>query len=183
MKKQLVVPQSLVGKFKELSMQNTITRKETGGLLFAELVNQEYIVNVLLIPKQEGVSDKWMTVDETEVGVFSEQNPNLHMMGTIHTHPGFDARPSSVDLHQHFKIQKDQQSSIAIIVAPERNQSPFYTITPFGMTELANCTADPTLNNGFHPHRSVKRLYAFATNVRINDMYLNVVDQRYDNVN
>ena len=137
MKKQLVVPQSLVGKFKELSMQNTIARKETGGLLFAELVNQEYIVNVLLIPKQEGVADKWETVDETEVGVFSEQNTNLHMMGTIHTHPGFDARPSSVDLHQHFKIQKDQQSSIAIIVAPERNQSPFYTITPFGMTELA----------------------------------------------
>ena len=73
-------------------------RKETGGLLFAELVNQEFIVNVLLILKQ-GVADKWMTVEEAEVGVFSEQNPNLHMMGTIHTHPGFDARPSSVDLH------------------------------------------------------------------------------------
>ena len=177
----LIVAGNLVSRFKELSMQNTIMKKETGGLLFGELINNKYVVDVLVIPKQIGGPDYWKTADEAELGKFSADNPRLTMLGTIHTHPGFDARPSSVDLHQQYDIQLQQPSAISVIVAPERNQSPFYTITPFGMTALRDCTADRTVDNGFHMHRSIRRLFTFASNVMVEpSLNLNEIDQRYE---
>ena len=44
-----------------------------------------------------------------------------------------------------FEIQQDQQSAIGIIVAPERNEAPVYSITNVGMASLAKCD-----NRGFH---------------------------------
>ena len=118
----------------------------------------DFLVNVLVLPKQVGGSDFWKTTDEAQLGTFSADNPGLTLVGTIHTHPGFDSTPSSVDLHQQYELQAQQPSSIAVIVAPERNQSPFYTITPCGMTVLRDCTADRTIDNGFHLHRSIRKL-------------------------
>ena len=179
--RSLIVAGDLVRRFKELSMQNTISKKETGGLLFGELKNNQYVVDVLVIPKQVGGPDNWKTTDEVQLGNFSADNPRLILCGTIHTHPGFDARPSSVDLHQQYDLQVQQPSAIAVIIAPERDQSPFYTITPFGMSALRDCTADRTENNGFHLHRSIRRLYSFASNVRVDpSLVLNEVDQRYE---
>ena len=37
--------------------------------------------------------------------------------GWIHTHPGYDTHPSSVDLHQQYQLQNLRFSSIGIIVA------------------------------------------------------------------
>ena len=71
---------------------------------------------------------------EAEIGQFSVTNPSFTLLGTIHTHQGFTARPSSVHLHQQFDIQLEQPSAIGIIVAPERNEIPSYTITPYGMS-------------------------------------------------
>ena len=126
----------------------------------------QFIVYRLVIPKQNARSDYWKTTDEAEIGEFCALNPTLQLLGTVHTHPGFTARPSSVDLHQQFDIQLQQPSAIGIFVAPERNESPSYTITPFGMSQLRECaTVGETANGGYHPHRSARRLFTFATHL------------------
>ena len=55
--RNLIVPENLVHRFKAMSMQNTIMRKETGGLLFGELKDADILVNVLVLPKQVGGPD------------------------------------------------------------------------------------------------------------------------------
>ena len=96
------------------------------------------------------------------------------MIGTIHTHPGFSATPSSVDLHQMFEIQQDQQSAIGIIVAPERNEAPVYSITNVGMASLAKCD-----NRGFHEPENVSGLYDRALHVSTDtQMKVRIIDQR-----
>ena len=80
-------------------------RKETGGLLFGELKDADFLVNVLVLPKQVGGPDFWKTTDEAQLGTFSADNPALTLVGTIHTRPGFDSTPSSVDLHQAYDLQ------------------------------------------------------------------------------
>ena len=135
----MIHPTDLVAKFTEISMENTRLKTETCGLLFGQLVGGQFYVNTLVIPKQNARSDYWKTRDEAEIGEFCELNPTLQLLGTVHTHPGFTARPSSVDLHQQFDIQLQQPSAIGIIVAPERNESPSYTITPYGMSQLREC--------------------------------------------
>ena len=164
-----------------MSMQNTIMRKETGGLIFGELKDGDFLVNVLVLPKQAGGADFWKTTDEAQLGKFSADNPALTLVGTIHTHPGFDSTPpSSVDLHQQYDLQVQQPSAIAVIVAPERNQSPFYTITTYGLNVLRDCTADRTIDNGFHLHRSIRKLYNIASNVIVDpNLHLDEVDQRF----
>ena len=147
----------------------------------AHLVNGQYVVDVLLIPKQVGGRDRWTTSHEHEVAQYKEAHPSLHFIGTIHTHPWHHPHtpvPSSVDLHQHQKIQVDQPSAIAIIVEPENQQKTFYTITDFGMHELENCQADQSDNNGFHPHRSIRRLYTFALHAQTENVEFEVIDQR-----
>ena len=47
----------------------------------------------------------WKTTDEAQLGTFSADNPALTLVGTIHTRPGFDSTPSSVDLHQAYDLQ------------------------------------------------------------------------------
>ena len=176
----LVIAADLVTKFTETSKENTRLKTETGGLLFGQLVDGQYIVDRLVIPKQIGRSDYWKTTHEAEIGEFCETNPSFNLIGTIHTHPGFTARPSSVDLHQQFDIQLQQPSAIGIIVAPERNESPSYTITPYGMTQLRECAAvGETVDGGFHPHRSARRLFAFATHLAFEPrLHVVVIDQR-----
>ena len=142
--------------------------------MFGHANEGRLIVDKLVIPKQEARSDFWKTSDEAEIGEFSEANPNLVMYGTIHTHPGFTAKPSSVDLHQHHEIQREQASAIAIIVAPERNESPIYTISRFGMGELGKCK-----EKGFHPHINFRSLYGFASHVSVDDsINVIIIDQR-----
>ena len=144
----------------------------------AHLVDGQYVVDVLLIPKQVGGRDRWSTSHEHEVVSFKEAHPSLHFIGNIHTHPWHHPHtpvPSSVDLHQHQEIQADQPSAIAIIVEPDNLQKTFYTITDFGMQELTHCTAD---HAGFHPHRSIRRLYTFALHAATENIDFDVIDQR-----
>ena len=94
------------------------------------------LVDKLVIPKQEGRSDSWTASDDAQIGAFSEGNKNLTLYETIHTHPGFKLNPLIVDPHQQYKIQREQLSAIAIIVAPERNENPILTLSRFGMEQL-----------------------------------------------
>ena len=175
----LVIAGDLTAKFTEMSVENTRLKTETGGLLFGQLVDGQYIVDMLVIPKQIGRSDYWKTTHEAEIGQFSATNPTFTLLGTIHTHPGFTARPSSVDLHQQFDIQLQQPSAIGIIVAPERNESPSYTITPYGMSQLRECAVGEIVDGGFHPHRSARRLFAFATHLAFEPrLHVTLIDQR-----
>ena len=72
----------------------------------------------------------------------------------------------------------DQPSAIAIIVEPENLRKTFYRITDFGMQELENFQADQSENNGFHPHRSIRRLYTFALHAQTENVEFEVIDQR-----
>ena len=81
--------------------------------------------------------------DETKLGNLSVENPDLTQVRTIHTHSGFDSKPSSGDLHQQYDLQVEHPSDIAVIVA-QSDQSPLNTIEPFGMKALRDCTADRT---------------------------------------
>ena len=116
---------------------------------------------------------------EAEIGQFSATNPSFTLLGTIHTHQGFTARPSSVHLHQQFDIQLEQPSAIGIIVAPERNEIPSYTITPYGMSQLRDCAVGETVDGGFHPHRSARRLFAFVTHLAFEPrLHVTLINQR-----
>ena len=118
-------------------------------LLRVDPLGGQFYVDMLVIPEQNAISDYWKTTDEAEIGEFCALNPSLQLLGTVHTHPGFTARPSSVDLHQQFDIQLQQPSAIGIIVAPERRESPSYTITPYSMSKLRECaTVGETVNGG-----------------------------------
>ena len=77
----LVIAGDLTAKFTEMSMENTRLRIETGGLLFGQLVDGQYIVDRLVIPKQVGRSDYWKTTHEAEIGQFSATNPSFTLLG------------------------------------------------------------------------------------------------------
>ena len=53
----------------------------------------------MLIPKQNGYPDYFETTDEYDIHNFCNSDPEMVLLGIIHTHPGFDAFLSSVDLH------------------------------------------------------------------------------------
>ena len=48
---------------------------------------------------------------------FLDKNPELLMLGWIHTHPDYNAFLSSVDLHNHYLYQCMMPESIAIVVS------------------------------------------------------------------
>jgi STAM-binding protein len=113
----------VVEAFKELSELNTSAnpKKETGGLLFGRRVENRFIINTLLIPKQNGYDTYFETSNEYEISNFLNSDPDLVLLGLIHTHPGFDAFLSSIDLHMLHRYTLDNPSVINIVLAPEKN--------------------------------------------------------------
>ena len=76
-----------------------------------------------------------------EIFQYLEEN-GLSYLGSIHTHPGFGAFLSSVDLHMAAQIQKDVPQSLAIVVSNRDGTNPIYRLTIDGMKEILNCEED-----------------------------------------
>ncbi|CAL8119637.1 unnamed protein product [Orchesella dallaii] len=115
--RHMVIPASLPAQFLLLAQANTERNVETGGFLVGKIRGDQLFITHLIIPKQTGTSDSFVTTNEFETfGLNLSQFKNdLLTMGWIHTHPSQTAFLSSVDMHNHFLQQSSLPESIAIV--------------------------------------------------------------------
>ena len=95
----LHIPSDLVSKFDRLSKSNTEKGVETGGIIAGKHMGSYFQVTHLIIPQQISASDRWEVDDERQITNLFTYNPDLTMLGLIHTHPRMESYLSSVDLH------------------------------------------------------------------------------------
>ena len=84
---EIHLPSDLVSKFDQLSEANTQERLETGGIIVGQKMDGYYQVTNLIIPEQTSSSTHWEVHDERQITNYFVYNPNLIMLGLIHTHP------------------------------------------------------------------------------------------------
>ena len=65
---------------------------------------------------------------------------NLKMCGTIHSHPTFASFLSSVDLHNHYLIQKCNPNAIAIVYSDLYDEAKIFQLTKLGMETIEKCS-------------------------------------------
>ena len=83
----LHIPSDLVRKFEMLSKSNTERGVETGGIIAGKHMDNYFQVTHLIIPQQTAASDRWEVQDERQITNVFTYNPDLIMLGLIHTHP------------------------------------------------------------------------------------------------
>ena len=159
----ILVSPDLVDQFLEVSSHNSNMRIETGGLLGGIVEDSvAFKVTTLVIPRQNGRSDYWEAIDEVAIQTYFT-NHDLILLGCIHTHPPpWTSFLSSVDLHQLFDFQKENPSSISIVVAPAHMPTDVpafgYSLTDMGLTVLSDCR-----KKGVHQHRyTIPFSYSFV---------------------
>ena len=149
----ILVSPDLVDQFLEISSHNSNMKIETGGLLGGIVEDSvAFKVTTLVIPKQNGKSDYWEAIDEVAIQTYFT-NHGLILLGCIHSHPPpWTSFLSSVDLHQLFDFQKENSSSISIVVAPAHMPTDVpafgYSLTDMGLTVISDCR-----KKGVHQHR------------------------------
>ena len=153
----LHIPSDLVSKFDNLSKSNTEKGVETGGIIAGKHMGSYFQVTHLIIPQQISASDRWEVEDERQITNLFTYNPDLTMLGLIHTHPRMESFLSSVDLHALHDYARSNPSLISIVLAPERKTAPAFCLTSFGMKEIGKCTA-----KGFHQHNNPHLMYKEA---------------------
>ena len=58
------------------------------------------------VPQQESKRDSCLDVsDGTRLAEVLDKSRGLNVIGYVHTHPEFDKRPSSVDIHQFARLK------------------------------------------------------------------------------
>ena len=148
------LPQDLVRRFSKISERNSKDKKETGGILAGLRKKNHYQVTHLIIPDQTGGPDRWEVEDLSQITTCFVRNPNLVMLGLIHTHPDMTSFLSSVDLHALYDYARNNPDLISIVLAPERGTAPVFTLTEEGRERISNCTED-----GFHHHEGGDEQY------------------------
>ena len=150
-KKSVLYPPGLVQCFKAKSAENSKNNKETGALLagFFSTEKTAFVISHIIFPKQVGMPTYYTETDGNNYGtLFIEKQ--LTQLGTIHSHPNFQSFMSSVDLHMHAFIQRDENSAVAIVYSPLYETAPFFTITDLGLGVLLSC--DQTDHDEGHTH-------------------------------
>ena len=135
----------------------------------------------VLIPPQTSTATSWEVTDYGAI-----HSSDLTLLGLIHTHPGFEAFMSSVDLHALYDISRlsplsKNTAEISIVLAPEHGNSPIFKLSNFGKEVLSNCD-----NNSHHVHmrsgQDVSRLmYSIANHAVMDDLYIDefsIIDLR-----
>ena len=169
------IPSNLVSEFEKLSRANTERGLETGGIIAGQQLDGYYQVTHLIIPEQTARSDYWEVQDERQITNHFVYNPDMIMLGLIHTHPNMTSFLSSVDIHALWDYARHNPSLVSIVLAPEKGTSPAFCLTSLGLTEVGKCK-----QNGFHKHKkNDKRLYREADHT-LDDQTLDtiVVDLR-----
>ncbi|CAL4151064.1 unnamed protein product, partial [Meganyctiphanes norvegica] len=172
--RSVMVPTELMGKFLALAQPNTSRNVETCGILAGKLSQNRLLITHLLVPKQSGTSDSCTTHEEEQLFDYQDRL-DLITLGWIHTHPGFQAFLSSVDLHTHCSYQLMMPEAIAIVCAPKYDETGYFTLTPnHGLQYIANCR-----QAGFHPHPKEPPLFQNADHVTMDrNEIVTVIDLR-----
>ncbi|XP_029659289.1 STAM-binding protein [Formica exsecta] len=160
--RDVILPTKLMHDFLTLAFSNTMSNKETCGILAGRLERNKLLVTHLLIPEQTGTPDSCTTHNEEDIFDYQDQH-NLITLGWIHTHPTQTAFLSSVDLHTHCAYQLMMAEAIAIVCAPKYDETGFFMLTPdYGLDFIANCR-----QTGFHPHPTEPPLYMKAGHCKL----------------
>nr|XP_033805349.1 STAM-binding protein isoform X2 [Geotrypetes seraphini]XP_033805354.1 STAM-binding protein isoform X2 [Geotrypetes seraphini] len=170
--RHIIVPRDLCPKFLRLSEVNTSKGVETCGILCGKLMQNEFTVTHVIVPKQSGGPDYCNTENEEELFLIQDQH-GLVTLGWIHTHPTQTAFLSSVDLHTHCSYQLMLAESIAIVCSPKFQETGFFKLTEHGMTEISSCR-----QKGFHPHCKDPPLFSACSHVSVMDKEIMVMDLR-----
>ncbi|XP_030057646.1 STAM-binding protein isoform X2 [Microcaecilia unicolor] len=170
--RHIIVPGDLCPKFLRLSEVNTSKGVETCGILCGKLMQNEFTVTHVIVPKQSVGPDYCNTENEEELFLIQDQH-GLVTLGWIHTHPTQTAFLSSVDLHTHCSYQLMLAESIAIVCSPKYQETGFFKLTEHGMAEISSCR-----QKGFHPHCKEPPLFSACSHVSVMDREITVMDLR-----
>lgn len=148
----LFLPAELSTTFTNIAQSNTVENLETCGILIGKLNRNAFFITHLLIPQQDSTSDTCATKnEETMFEYIDNEDPDLFILGWIHTHPSQSCFLSSIDLHTQNSYQIMLNEAIAIVVAPSdkhaKNIGIFRLTDPPGVPAITNCS-----KSGFHPH-------------------------------
>ncbi|XP_030319947.1 STAM-binding protein isoform X4 [Calypte anna] len=170
--RQVIVPRELCQKFLQLADANTVRGVETCGILCGKLMQNEFTITHVIIPKQYGGPDYCNTENEEELFVIQDQH-SLVTLGWIHTHPTQTAFLSSVDLHTHCSYQMMLPESIAIVCSPKYQETGFFKLTEHGLEEISSCR-----QKGFHPHPKEPPLFTTCNHVSVVERDVVLMDLR-----
>lgn len=148
----IFLPADLPEKFQSIAKPNTVQELETCGILVGKLIRNAFFITHLLIPEQDSTKDTCSTKNEEKMFEYIEnEDPDLFILGWIHTHPTQSCFLSSVDLHTQNSYQIMLNEAIAIVCAPDpkhpKQLGVFRLTDPPGVPTITNCTMV-----GFHPH-------------------------------
>ncbi|KAM9311282.1 STAM-binding protein [Gastrophryne carolinensis] len=166
------IPQDACIKFLRLAEMNTQRGVETCGILSGKLMQNEFTITHVIVPKQCGGPDYCNTENEEDLFVIQDQY-GLITLGWIHTHPTQTAFLSSVDLHTHCSYQMMLPESIAIVCSPKFQETGIFKLTDYGMKEIGDCR-----QKGFHPHCKDPPLFNATSHTTICDQDVVVMDLR-----
>ncbi|XP_029460004.1 STAM-binding protein [Rhinatrema bivittatum] len=170
--RHVIVPRDLCPKFLQLAEVNTSKGVETCGILCGKLMQNEFTITHVILPKQTGGPDYCNTENEEELFLIQDQH-GLVTLGWIHTHPTQTAFLSSVDLHTHCSYQLMLAESIAIVCSPKYQETGFFKLTEHGLEEISSCR-----QKGFHPHCKDPPLFSASSHVSVVDREITVMDLR-----
>ncbi|XP_048378724.1 STAM-binding protein-like isoform X2 [Stegostoma tigrinum] len=170
--RNVVVPKSLCQQFLQLAEANTARGVETCGILCGKLMQNEFTITHVLVPKQTAGPDYCNTENEEELFLIQDRD-DLITLGWIHTHPTQTAFLSSVDLHTHSSYQIMLPEAIAIVCSPKYHETGFFRLTDHGMDEISFCK-----QKGFHPHPKDPPLFNACSHVSVIETNVTVLDLR-----
>ncbi|XP_078062711.1 STAM-binding protein-like [Mustelus asterias] len=170
--RNVVVAKGLCHQFLQLAETNTARGVETCGILCGKLMQNEFTITHVLVPKQTAGPDYCNTENEEDLFLIQDRD-DLITLGWIHTHPTQTAFLSSVDLHTHSSYQIMLPEAIAIVCSPKYQESGFFRLTDHGMDEISVCK-----QKGFHPHPKEPPLFSACTHVSVTDTNVTVLDLR-----
>ncbi|XP_043537489.1 STAM-binding protein-like isoform X2 [Chiloscyllium plagiosum] len=170
--RNMVVPKSLCQQFLQLTEANTARGVETCGILCGKLMQNEFTITHVLVPKQTAGPDYCNTENEEELFLIQDRD-DLITLGWIHTHPTQTAFLSSVDLHTHSSYQIMLPEAIAIVCSPKYHETGFFRLTDHGMDEISFCK-----QKGFHPHPKDPPLFNACSHTFIKETNVTVLDLR-----
>lgn len=164
------LPHEMETSFLKMATSNTACGVETCGILCGKLNRNAFFVTHLIIPEQDSTANTCATKDEEKMFEYIDsEDPDLFILGWIHTHPTQSCFLSSVDLHTQNSYQIMLNEAIAIVCSP----SPRYE-KQFGIFRLTDPPGVPTITNcnrtGFHPHEE-PNLYVECNRVSNKDAH------------
>lgn len=148
----IFLPAELSDSFLKIADSNTQKNLETCGILVGKLSRNAFFITHLVIPEQDSTSETCSTKNEEKMfDYIDNEDPDLFILGWIHTHPTQSCFLSSIDLHTQNSYQIMLNEAIAIVCAPS-NKFPkklgvFRLTDPPGIPTITNCSL-----TGFHPH-------------------------------